>query len=232
MGGSFAIRLAATYPGEIAGIICSAPGWQICNCSGIAMKAAVGLLVSTRHPMNLAVSDMLKQATCDPELRHRWQTNSHYRLKFSIAESLKGLVFFNRTGSYARKIKSVPVLMVQGLNDRLVSTKGTATLFSRIASQNKEFVLMGNSEHLVFEETRQDNEVTKIVSNWMEARGKEQSQEAIRGVFIGTDVPNEARKLFQAAGVENNETDMVTSMVTNDVSDVVKTAMRISGNER
>jgi len=227
MGGSFALRFAAKYPNEVTGIICSAPGWHIRNCSGIIMKAAVGLLISTRHPVNLAVSNLVKQATCDPELRHRWQTNSQYRLKFSLSESLRGLVFFSRTGSYARKVKNLPVLMVHGLNDRLVKTQGTAALFSRIVSQDKELVLMGNAEHLVFEEVRLDNSVTRLVTDWIEARGKEQRQEAVRGVFLGTDVSIEAGKLFHDAGIENGEEDIVTS----DVNDVVKTAMAVSGTE-
>lgn len=221
MGGSFALRLAAKYPNEMNGIICSAPGWRFRKTSGIIMNVALGLMVSTKYPAKLAASGVLKQATCDLELLRRWQTNPRYRLEFSLTESLKGLLFFDNTGSYARQIKKVPVLMVQGLNDRLVMVKGTATLFSRIKSENKELVLVDNSEHLVFEEVKQRNDVTKLVADWMEEQAEKRGQNAVQGVFVGADIPSAAEKLFQAAGIGSSERDIVSDHF----SGVIESAM-------
>ncbi|HMY03011.1 MAG TPA: hypothetical protein PKA48_06630, partial [Candidatus Obscuribacter sp.] len=63
------------------------------------------------------------------------------------------------------------VLMFQGVHDLLIRPEGTISLFKAVASEDKDLMLVGKSEHLVFEEGQFDKALLVSICDWMKTRG-------------------------------------------------------------
>jgi alpha-beta hydrolase superfamily lysophospholipase len=95
----------------------------------------------------------MHQATTDKELTQHWLSDPSHKLKLSFGEARSFLSFIKNTDLYAKQFKK-PVLIVQGLNDHLVSPNAVAKLFKDMASSNKTLLIDGKGEHLIIEEGR------------------------------------------------------------------------------
>ena len=71
-------------------------------------------------------------------------------------ELLQFQLFMNQNLARVRQITNVPVLFVQGYSDRLVKPQGTLELFRACGSRDKDMVMIGSKEHLIFEEGQFD----------------------------------------------------------------------------
>lgn len=166
MGGALAIRIAAENPELVDGIICSAPAWKLLKLHRTAVNGVFELfLFPTSHP-GPAGRGVIRQATTDPNLAEHWLTDSSHRLKLSLGEATAFLKFISKTDSYAKQL-TAPVLIVQGLNDHLVSPNAVAKLFKNIPSRNKSFLIVGKGEHLVLEEGGFSPALATKLINWM-----------------------------------------------------------------
>jgi alpha-beta hydrolase superfamily lysophospholipase len=153
MGGALAIRIAAENPDLIDGVICSAPAWKLLKMRRTAVKGVFELFLFPGSGPGLAGRAVMHQATTDTELTQHWLSDPSHKLKLSLGEASSFLSFIKKTDIYARQFKK-PVLIVQGLNDHLVSPKAVAKLFRDMASSNKTLLIDGKGEHLVLEEGR------------------------------------------------------------------------------
>ncbi len=127
----------------------------------------------------------MHQATTDPELKEHWLTDPSHKLKLSFKEATSLLRFISKTETYAKRLTK-PVLIVQGLDDHLVSPKAVAKLVRDIPSDNKTFLIDGNGEHLVLEEGEFSPSLVEKLIDWM----KNKSSERARSAFI-TEVVND-----------------------------------------
>jgi alpha-beta hydrolase superfamily lysophospholipase len=75
----------------------------------------------------------------------------------------------NRNIHYAKQIDATPVIIFQGVSDMLVKPKATYDLFGAIKVKDKSFVMVGNAEHLIFEEGCFTPAVLKGLVAWMES---------------------------------------------------------------
>ena len=80
------------------------------------------------------------------------------------------LVRFQRmmkqTAAKAEKLTDMPVLFLQGVNDRLIKPQGTVDLFQRLKTQDKNLLMVGTAEHLIFEQGQFDDSIIDLVSSW------------------------------------------------------------------
>lgn len=153
MGGALAIRIAAENPDLVDGVICSAPAWKLLKMRRTAVKGVFELFLFRGNRPGPAGHAVMHQATTDAELTQHWLSDPSHKLKLSFGEARSFLRFIKNTDLYARKFKK-PVLVVQGLNDHLVSPKAVAKLFKDMASSNKTLLIDGKGEHLILEEGR------------------------------------------------------------------------------
>jgi alpha-beta hydrolase superfamily lysophospholipase len=82
-------------------------------------------------------------------------------------------IFMRRTQSHCGDIKTLPVLMVQGLKDKLVKPQGTYDLFAAVKSDDKTMMIVGNAEHLIFETDNQNSIVLDSLSSWIDKHSGE-----------------------------------------------------------
>jgi thiol-disulfide isomerase/thioredoxin len=63
---------------------------------------------------------------------------------------------------------------VQGYSDRLVKPEGTMELFRASGSKDKDMVMIGSKEHLIFEEGQFDQHVIDVVTSWIDKHASRQ----------------------------------------------------------
>jgi len=168
MGGALSIRIAAENPNLVDGVVCSAPAWKLLKTHRTAAKGIVELVFFPNSAPGPAGKAIIHQATSNPELTRHWLNDHSHKLKLTLGEATAFLNFISKTDGYAKQLQT-PVLVVQGLNDHLVSPKSVARLFADIPVRNKTFLIDGTGEHLVLEEGGYTPAVIEKLVAWMKA---------------------------------------------------------------
>ncbi len=194
MGGALAIRIAAENPTLVDGVVCSAPAWKLLKMRQTTVKGVFELFLFAGNP-GPAGRAVIHQATTDPELTAHWLTDPSHKLKLSFKEATAFLSFISKTDTYAKRLTK-PVLVVQGLDDHLVSPKAVAALFRDIPSDHKTFLIDGKGEHLVLEEGRSSPPLIEKLIAWMKTDSTSQSGPAAIEVVNDQQLsPKEKRRL-------------------------------------
>jgi alpha-beta hydrolase superfamily lysophospholipase/thiol-disulfide isomerase/thioredoxin len=163
MGGAIALRFASMHPEMIDGLISSVPSGERFQQKKTDLKVALEFLMGPNKDNDVGVG-VVKQATKNPKLRKDWENDPLDRMDLSAKDLIHFQRFMNENHDAAKEVKTLPVLFVQGMEDRLVKPEGTWDLFNQLATQNKYFVALP-SEHLIFEET-QDNPLEQKLKNF------------------------------------------------------------------
>lgn len=203
MGGALAIRIAAENPTLVDGVVCSAPAWRLLRMRRIAGKGVFELFLFSGKNPGPAGRAVIHQATSDPELTAHWLADPSHKLKLSWKEATSFLNFISKTHYYAKRLTK-PVLVVQGLNDNLVSPKGVATIFRDIPSNNKTFLIDAKGEHIVLEEGRSSPALIEKLIEWMKTDSNSQSRPAVIDVVNDQALsPEEEQRLSKLRNVAN-----------------------------
>lgn len=152
MGGALVVRLAAENPDLVDGVICSAPAWKILRVRRTAVHGILELLFFSHQTVGPTGRSVVGQATADPHLTEHLLKDSSHKLKLSLSEAREFLSFIAKTDDYAKKLRK-PILVLQGVNDRLVSPTAAAKLFRAVDdTAGKTMIIDGTGEHLLLEE--------------------------------------------------------------------------------
>jgi acylglycerol lipase len=212
LGGCLGFQLAALCPDQFDGVICSAPAWHSFQFKRTILRGLVDTAFNRNKRIGWAAEDIIKLATHDQRLLRKWEGDPDYRYKYSFSEEMHGLRFMKETGKVARKVTNEPMLVLQGLDDRLVRSKGTADLFKRIPCPDKELVLVGNNEHLSLQEVQPKHAVIDVVSAWLNEKSAGNSRAVARasskGILIGSSKLVKADKLFHRAGLDTESSGL------------------------
>jgi acylglycerol lipase len=217
LGGCIGLQLAALCPNQFDGVVCSAPAWHSYQFKRTILRGLVDTAFNRNKRIGWAAEDIIRLATHDQKLLSKWQADPDYRYKYTFSEEMHGLRFMKATGKVARKVTSEPVLVLQGLDDRLVRSNGTAELFKRIPCADKELVLVGNNEHLSLQEVQPKAAVINVVSQWLNEKAENVHNiegAASTGILIGSSKLAKADKLFRKAGLETGNSGLVMNATT------------------
>lgn len=170
MGGAIALRATSLYPDLINGLISAVPSGDRFKQKKTDLKVAFQYLKGANKQFDVG-SSIVDQATANPKLRKDWADNPLDRMDLSPKELMQFQAFMNDNHDCAKKITSVPVLMVQGNNDKLVKPEGTWDLFNEIESEQKSFLAVP-SEHLIYEEQQDkeriyDHRIDQMTAAWI-----------------------------------------------------------------
>lgn len=153
MGGAIALRVAVENPELVDGVVCSAPAWKLLRMSSTAAKGIVEIFMSGNRRTGPAGRAIMRQATSNEELTQHWLADPSHKLRLSLSEARSFVGFISKTDNYAKRLTK-PVLIVQGLNDNLLSPRAAAKIFKFVRSPNKTFLIDGTGEHLILEEAQ------------------------------------------------------------------------------
>ena len=195
MGGALAIRIAAENPTLVDGVVCSAPAWKLLKMRSTTVKGVVELFMFNGARLGPAGRSVMHQATTDERLIEHWRGDSSHKLKLSLGEATSFLGFISKTGTYAKQL-ATPVLIIQGLNDHLVSPKAVATLFANVPAHNKRLLIAGKGEHLVLEEGCFSQALVAKLVDWLKNGAVNQSLQPVVEVIDDRALsPKEKRHL-------------------------------------
>lgn len=168
MGGAIALQFAAQYPKLVDGLIASVPAGKRFKQRQTAVRVALRFLENKNRPFDIG-TDVINQATHDPRVKEAWAGDLKTRSMLSPRELIAFQSMCDRNIEYARQIKSTPVIIFQGVSDMLVKPEATYDLFRAIECKDKSLVMVGNAEHLIFEEGCFTPAVLKGLIAWMES---------------------------------------------------------------
>jgi alpha-beta hydrolase superfamily lysophospholipase/thioredoxin-like negative regulator of GroEL len=181
MGGAIALRFASEHPDMIDGLISSVPAGDRFQQKKTDLKVAMELLKGPNRQFDIG-DRIVAQATQNTRLREDWSSDPLDRMVLSANDLLHFQKFMNENHEAAKSITTMPVLFVQGTRDRLVKPEGTWELFNQLNTENKVFLAVP-SEHLIFEETQDDNSEVKLknfrlLSAWLFTQAKVETRVA------------------------------------------------------
>lgn len=169
MGGALALEIAAKNPQNFGGLVLSVPAAKRTSEVGTKMKVALGLVTDSNKPINLK-NNVVKKSTSDETLRQAWSDDPSAKLRLSPKELFAFDSFMRDSHRFAPDIKTMPVLMFQGNDDKLVKRDATLDLFQNLGAQDKIMVLVGNSEHLIFEAPQFKEGISYGIIGWLNAK--------------------------------------------------------------
>lgn len=168
MGGAIAMQFAAQNPKLVDGLIASVPAGRRFKEKLTALKVAIRFLENKNRPFDIG-TDVINQATHDPRVKAAWAGDPKTRSMLSPRELIEFQSMCNRNIEFAKQIDVMPVIIFQGVSDMLVKPEATYDLFRAIAVKDKSLVMVGNAEHLIFEEGCFTPPVLKGLAAWMES---------------------------------------------------------------
>ena len=166
MGGAVALQTTSMFPDAVEGVIVSVPGDSYYKTFEAASRVAFEVL-KPGGGIDLS-SHVVGHSTSNASLRKDWLTDPTARLSVSPAELLAFKRFMSRTDELARLINRTPVLMFHGFQDKLSKPDGTLRIFREVGSRDKDLVMLGHSEHLIFEKEQFDSHIVELVRSWID----------------------------------------------------------------
>ncbi|MBA3994350.1 MAG: hypothetical protein C0469_12550 [Cyanobacteria bacterium DS2.3.42] len=165
MGGAIALQATALFPECVSGLIASVPGSQFYGAKKTAMEVALRM-VRPNSKFNVG-EKLIEKATSDKKLRANWANDPSAKLEMTPKQMTQFAAFMNQSDEMAKRIDSVPVLMLQGGRDKLSKADGTLKLFNALKTPYKNYVLLDDAEHLIFEKGQYDARTVQIVESWL-----------------------------------------------------------------
>ncbi len=213
MGGSIVIRVASLYPESIDGLICSAPAWHIYKKKRTTLNGLITLIIHKNSAPKRIATQVVKQATTNPDLQKHWLTDEKHKLDLSPKDALSFLHFIAHTPTNALLIDKLPVLIIVGLHDNLVKQSGAAVLFHDMPTNNKTFVIDAAAEHLIYEENQFSSADINELQTWIEKNMNQETDKPVQMLKESSVLLNsatmkkqdehKAHSLFSKAGINN-----------------------------
>ena len=166
MGGSVALQFVAYHGALVDGLIAAVPSAQRYGGWLASMKIGLDLLASPDQVANVK-SYLVNRATTNSGLREKWENDPESRFTITSKELDAYQSFLKRNEECARMITKTPVIMFQGLNDLLIRPEGAIKLVREISSTDKDLILIGKSQHLLFEQGQFNDDIISQVTNWL-----------------------------------------------------------------
>jgi len=169
MGGAIALRVTAIHPELVDGLISAVPSGDRFHKTRNELRVGLKMLTGKMDKPIDVGTKTIQDATDDPALRERWKGDPLNRMQLTAKELLQFQKFMNQNHDSAATIDKKPVLLIAGFKDKLVKPQGTIEIFNELASPDKMLVIVGNGEHLLFEEAQLSEQVCWVVLGWLKA---------------------------------------------------------------
>ena len=210
LGGLLALRLCSGRPGEVNGVVASAPAWRAYISLPIILTVLLFPLIGKRATLKRIRSIAIRRTTNDLKVREQLLTAPEHRWFYTPWELLQIWLFAHSLPACARSLTATPILMLQGVEDRVIKPSGSCVLFKGISNQDKQLVLLQNSGHLTFEEIHPERQLLDLLLHWLKERAPQRvpqraaAQPAPQpcGFWFGaSSLSNKTAKLFRLAGL-------------------------------
>lgn len=167
MGGAIVLHTSARYPEIVDGVISSVPAADRYNAAETTGKLVWHLLLKRNKDYDLS-SDIVSRVSEKELLRNNWEADRFARFKMAPTQIIAFDKFMKDNLRIASGMKS-PVLVTQGDRDQLVKADSTIKLFRALGTDDKNLVLLGSGEHLIFEAGQFNPVLVDSIMGWIAA---------------------------------------------------------------
>ncbi len=167
MGGALALEAASKWPDLIAGTVSSAPGGEHFNTTQNYMTIGTKSIFGANKDANYAES-LIDIATPKASLQSAFKSDSQVRLDLTPKELMSCQFYMYKARRFARQIKALPVLIVQGLKDGESKPAGSQKVYDSLATKNKEYVPVKEGDHYALEDVKVDDDLVNTTVSWLD----------------------------------------------------------------
>lgn len=172
MGGAIALREASLFPELVSGLISCVPAGDRFRSTSTDLKVAAKFFLGPNRKFKIG-EQIIEQATENPDLRKAWAEDPLARMKLSPKELVQFNMFCNGNKKAAENVKTIPVLILQGKCDNLIKPESTYEIFDKLATTDKQLLVVENQEHLIFEESQFNDPIVNdlvldMVLSWID----------------------------------------------------------------
>jgi acylglycerol lipase len=172
MGGAIALRVTAEHPELVDGLISAVPSGDRFHKTKNELRVGMRMLTGgMKEPMEVG-SKMINDATDDPAVREQWKDDPLNRMSLTPNELVQFNRFMGDNHDMAVRIAQKPVFIVAGFKDKLVKPQGTIDLFNELATEDKMLLVVGNGEHLIFEQNQMSEQVSSMLLAWLHTHAR------------------------------------------------------------
>lgn len=150
MGGALALEAAAKFSDIISGAISSAPGGE--HFGTVGNYLSVGTRFTAGNKRFNKGEELVKVATPKKELQDALIRDANVRLDLAPNELMACQFYMYKTRQFAKQIKTLPIMIVQGQKDGESRPQGAKKVFDNLSTEDKEFLALENGDHYVFED--------------------------------------------------------------------------------
>jgi pimeloyl-ACP methyl ester carboxylesterase len=155
------------YPNYLTAAVASAPSGQRFDEATMDLDVAFHCLEGPRRSFDIG-KRIVDQATDSPELRAVWGGDPLDRMKLSPRDLIRFQRFMDQNIELAKRIKLLPMLVIQGSDDHLVKPKGTVEIYDTIPSPSKTLLVLGDAEHLIWEDAQFTSDELQQLTTWLD----------------------------------------------------------------
>lgn len=163
LGGAIGARFAAQCKDAIDGLILCAPARTIADHKLEVLQIALKYLLHPRR--NVCLQEAIFRYT--PTVVALKANDPQVRTEFHAGELIHLCRFLLKTSEDLTKIDNIPVLLIQGYGDMLIKPKHSLDVFDRIQTRDKDLVMIGEAQHLIFQSAAIPHKAISIVDNWI-----------------------------------------------------------------
>ncbi len=166
MGGALVLKATAEINNGLSGVISSVPSPERYGQRRMTWAVAKHFLRNPKEPFDIGKM-VTEQATSHEAVKEMWRADPKAKMDLSPDELMAFSSFMRKAAESCKNIKTTPVLIVQGLKDRLVKPQGTYEMFDSVSVDDKTLLIIGTAEHLIFETPQQSPVLLDGVTTWV-----------------------------------------------------------------
>ena len=167
MGGALALEAASKYPDIIAGTISATPGGEHFNTFSNYLSVGSKMAVMPNKRYNKG-EELVALGTPKKELQEAIKNDAGVRLDLSPRELIACQFYMYKTKRFAKRIKTMPVLIVQGERDGESRPDGSRKVFDNLSTDKKQYLSVKDGDHYVYEDTNVNDQAMKTTVAWLD----------------------------------------------------------------
>lgn len=178
-GAAVAIKAACEYP-TLSGLVLSSIGTKPCvhDVQSLFPDVMNGIMHFDK-PLAVTKTSMRKYSSDDERIRALATDDPLLKPGLSARELLKTAWLLNHTGGFASKIPDhIPVLMLQGKDDQIVTASSAVRVLKRINSKQKKIVEFPCG-HILLSTPFLRDDVVSTLTDWLGTRAGDQQTAAL-----------------------------------------------------
>lgn len=168
LGAGMAIRAAAEHPTMIDGLVLSSPALKRRLFLGQTLAEAAYTIAKPTRSVDLTPY-IKKFASEDPRVVQETLNDPLVRKELTIWELVQTCNFMRPNLKFARRLPTtMPMLVMQGDNDRMLKTNGVVELLARAKSTDQTIRWFNGRGHLLLETDYVQPDTMQTVSGWLQ----------------------------------------------------------------